>query len=111
MWQANYMLFDGYASVFSSYFFGTVLPGAVYNRHLLPRNSTTFAGRTEDEACIGAKCFALTHAVVAGLCLVSVAVAVALARRAIPTYRIFWHIGREEQEAAARRCALVSAKP
>ena len=95
--------YDGYATVLSSFAFGKLIPEAVYQSHAIP--NTAESGGDEDK-CLGTKCFALTHAIVAGLCLCSSLVAVVLARRVVPTYRKFWLISRQELRAQA----LISRK-
>ena len=92
--QANYMLFDGYATVFSSWVFGKLLPEAVYKRHA---TAYTTATNGTEHHCVGTQFFALSHAVVGSLCLCSAAAAAVLAYRVVPTYRIFWAIGRRER--------------
>jgi MFS family permease len=80
----NYMLYDGYATVLSSFVFGKLLPGAVYQSHAV------------DKKCLGSKCFSLAFTITASMCAVSALVSTLLARKSVNVYRVFWAIGRKE---------------
>ena len=81
---ANYMVYDGAGSSLGAVGFAWLLPRAIYNAHA-----------TDDGSCTGARCFCLTHAIIAIMNIVSVAVASLL------TIRVRWklsHHGKDGEE-------------
>ena len=76
---ANYLFYDGNATMISSLGLGKYLVEAIYQRQ---------AKRLGDGTnCYGPHCFAVTHMVCAFLCGLGAASSMVLAHRSLPTYR------------------------
>ena len=93
----NYLFYDGACGSVGTVLLANVLPSLIYQHAGRPTAAAAAATAPDlaiisDEAvaaatCLGPRCFALTHIVVAGLCAVACCAATALALRSAPLYR------------------------